>query len=142
MPKSDFNKVAVRHGCSPVNLLPIFRTPFPRNTSGWLPLNIEHILRENFSIHVSCKHYLDCNKTLFLLLLVILPVWGITSNGKSWKSFVLSFSKLWSLSSGNKSLTSSANALTVLLFRGGSVGIWVGLTHINTEGQSLVLFLP
>ena len=40
MPKCDFNKVTLqpRHGCSPVNLLPIFRTHFPRNTSGWLPL--------------------------------------------------------------------------------------------------------
>ena len=27
----------LRHGCS-VNLLHIFRTPFPRNTSVWLPL--------------------------------------------------------------------------------------------------------
>ena len=33
MPKSNFNKVAVeitlQHGYSPVNLLHIFRTPFP-----------------------------------------------------------------------------------------------------------------
>ena len=43
MPKCDFNKVvynfieiALRHGCSPVNLLHIFRTPFLRNTTGWL----------------------------------------------------------------------------------------------------------
>ena len=47
MPKCDFNKVASqlfkiarRHGCSPVNLLHIFRTPFPRNTSGWLLLTV------------------------------------------------------------------------------------------------------
>ena len=47
MSKCDFNKVAsnfieiaLRHGCSPVNLLHIFRTPFPRNTSGWLLLKI------------------------------------------------------------------------------------------------------
>ena len=41
IPKSDFNKIAkqsnhtwnhTRHGCSPVNLQHIFRTPFPRNT--------------------------------------------------------------------------------------------------------------
>ena len=32
--------LALRHGCSPVNLLHIFRTPFPRNTSGWLLLYI------------------------------------------------------------------------------------------------------
>ena len=45
MPKSDFNKVekqlieiALRHGCSPVNLLHVFRTSFPRSTSWWLLL--------------------------------------------------------------------------------------------------------
>ena len=49
MPKCDFNKVAnfieisLRHGCSPVNLLRIFRTPFPRGTSEWLLLNIPDI---------------------------------------------------------------------------------------------------
>ena len=32
--------LALRHGCSPVNLLHILRTPFPRNTSGWLLLYI------------------------------------------------------------------------------------------------------
>ena len=60
MPKYDFNKVAtlklqisnnkvanfnfieiaLRHGCSPVNLLHIFRKPFPKNTSGRLLLII------------------------------------------------------------------------------------------------------
>ena len=45
MPKCYFNKVALqlywnhtRHGCSPVNLQRIFRTPFTKNTSGQLPL--------------------------------------------------------------------------------------------------------
>ena len=45
MPKCDFNKVAkslywnrTSVWVSPVNLPPIFRTPFPRNTSGWLLL--------------------------------------------------------------------------------------------------------
>ena len=32
--------MALRHGCSPVDLLHISRTPFPRNTSGWLLLNL------------------------------------------------------------------------------------------------------
>ena len=44
--KCDFNKVAnsnffeiaVRHGSSPVNLLHIFRTPFPKNSSEGLLL--------------------------------------------------------------------------------------------------------
>ena len=47
MPRCDFNKVpllcnfieiALRYGCSPVNLLRIFGTPFLKNTSGWLLL--------------------------------------------------------------------------------------------------------
>ena len=31
-------EIILWHGCSPVNVLHIFRTPFPRNTSGWLLL--------------------------------------------------------------------------------------------------------
>ena len=45
MPKCDFNKVALhlhefafKHGCYPANLLHIFRTPFPKNTTTELPL--------------------------------------------------------------------------------------------------------
>ena len=44
MPEYDFNKVAfsfietaLRHSCSPVNLLYIFTTPFPKITSEQLP---------------------------------------------------------------------------------------------------------
>ena len=44
MPKCDFNKVAIeitlRHGCSPLNLLYIFRTPFLKNTFGKLLLTL------------------------------------------------------------------------------------------------------
>ena len=50
MPKCDFSKVvkqlyeiSLRHGCSPVSLLHVFRTPFPKNTSGWLLLDMEQI---------------------------------------------------------------------------------------------------
>ena len=40
MPKGDFKgEITLRHGCSPVNLLHIFTTPFTKNISGWLPLN-------------------------------------------------------------------------------------------------------
>ena len=34
----NFIEIALRHGCSPVNLLHIFRTSFPKNTSGGLLL--------------------------------------------------------------------------------------------------------
>ena len=32
--QSNFIEITLRHGCSPVNLLHIFRTPFAKNTSG------------------------------------------------------------------------------------------------------------
>ena len=32
----NFIEITLRHGCSPVNLLYIFRAPFPKNTSGRL----------------------------------------------------------------------------------------------------------
>ena len=51
MPKSNFDKVAnnfieitLRHGCSPVNFLHIFRKSFPRTTSGGLLLNAQSFL--------------------------------------------------------------------------------------------------
>ena len=39
----NFIEIALRHGCSPVNLLHIFRTLIPRNTSGWLLLHCQYI---------------------------------------------------------------------------------------------------
>ena len=38
--QSNFIEIALRHDVSPVNWLHIFRTPFPKNTSGWLLLSI------------------------------------------------------------------------------------------------------
>ena len=47
IPKCDFNKAAsnfieitLRHGCSPINLLHIFRTSFPKSASGRLLLKV------------------------------------------------------------------------------------------------------
>ena len=36
--QSNFIEITLRHGCSSVNLLHIFRAPFPKNTSGGLLL--------------------------------------------------------------------------------------------------------
>ena len=38
--QSNFIEITLRHGCSPVNLLPYFRTPFTKKISGWLLLYI------------------------------------------------------------------------------------------------------
>ena len=38
--QSNFIEIALQSGCSPVNLLPIFRPPFPRKTSWLLLLNV------------------------------------------------------------------------------------------------------
>ena len=49
--------IALRHGCSPVNLLHIFRTPFPRNTYGWLLLNSPLGAKLIISLEVSFFRY-------------------------------------------------------------------------------------
>ena len=55
----NFIEIALRHGCSPVNLLHIFRTPFPRNTSGWLLL---WDLAWNLQLR-SCKDFTNIYRT-------------------------------------------------------------------------------
>ena len=35
----NFIEITLRHGCSPLNLLHIFKTPFTKNISGWLLLH-------------------------------------------------------------------------------------------------------
>ena len=70
MPNCDFNKIAkitLRHGCSPVNLLHIFRTAFLKNTSGWMLLQtLSVIRRQNFQGIISAlTHlFLHCVKSV------------------------------------------------------------------------------
>ena len=47
----NFIEIALRHGCSPVNLLHIFRTPFLKNTSGRLLLLFQKS---------TCSHTVNC----------------------------------------------------------------------------------
>ena len=74
--QSSFIEIALRHGCSPVNLLHIFRTPFSKSTSGWLPVTLYlHKLkrRAQHAVLVIWKHLLlgisstDCCTPLFHL---------------------------------------------------------------------------
>ena len=45
--QSNFIEITLRHRCSVVNLQHIFRTPFPKNTSGWMLLEREYERHEN-----------------------------------------------------------------------------------------------
>ena len=45
--QGNFIEIALRHGCSPVNLMKIFWAPFPKNTSGQLLLKI-------ITWHITC----------------------------------------------------------------------------------------
>ena len=48
----DFIKITLRHGCSPVNSLYIFRVPFPKNTSrGLLLTDILRILSDIYNVN-------------------------------------------------------------------------------------------
>ena len=43
--RSNFIEIALRHGCSPNNLLDIFGTVFYKSTSGWILLKIEMLFK-------------------------------------------------------------------------------------------------
>ena len=69
MPKCDFNKsasnfieITLWHGCSPVNLLHNFRTPFTKNTSGWLLLLF--FIRVNKTSVTKIKRYAEIGSFL------------------------------------------------------------------------------
>ena len=57
----NFIETTLRHGCSPVNLLHIFRTPFTKNTSGGLLLP--------FVIGLQFYRKRDCGTVVFLWIL-------------------------------------------------------------------------
>ena len=75
--QSNFIKIALWHGCSPVNLLHVFRTPFPKNTSGRLLLKIadgRKIKVRHFIESKKLYHQLQPSYTLSLCLYGF-PLW-------------------------------------------------------------------
>ena len=98
----NFIEIALWHGCSPVNLLHILRTLFPRNSSGWLLLNLD----SNPVTSIQCLHCrLFSAKThrqhfccdVFLLkkgILICMPICTISNDEKvfwNFQNFRLSF---------------------------------------------------
>ena len=83
----NFTGIALRHGCSPLNLLHIFRKPFPKNTSGWLFLivknlhtpqsyyNLYFILLSSQWLFVVLPWQRSLDRTLVLPLLLLLKIW-------------------------------------------------------------------
>ena len=52
----NFIEITLWHGCSPVNLLHIFRTIFSKNTSGWLLLDCNSCQTSNHTLWCSKKN--------------------------------------------------------------------------------------
>ena len=64
----NFIEITLQHGCSPVNLLHIFRAPCPRNTSGWLLLYL--LIGTNYIISILIK----LCKEMFNLKCILLSI--------------------------------------------------------------------
>ena len=73
--QSNFIEIALRYGRFPLNLLHIFRTPFLKNTTGWLLMNNSRQLKAVYSrwkalpclcastLQLHCKYSCFLNKT-------------------------------------------------------------------------------
>ena len=61
----NFIEIALRHGCSSVNLLHISRIPFSRNTSGWLLLLIK-TYNSKHDKHRRPRNVRNINSVLFI----------------------------------------------------------------------------
>ena len=73
--QSNIIEIALRHGCSPVNLLHIFRTPFLRNTSERMLLTFKSwrmkclTIDEKITIFIT----LALSRVVYLTLLTVAP---------------------------------------------------------------------
>ena len=65
----NFIEITLRHGCSPVNLLRIFRIPLPENNSGRLLLDIYQVLMMYLFRAKSCFSTLFIYVRCFIRLL-------------------------------------------------------------------------
>ena len=115
--QSSFIEIALQHGCSPVNLLHSFRTPFPTKTSGWLLLRVlfwlivinffYNLFHFEFSNWLFCKSYFGQNTFLKSFLRCLSsrdplnpnlgggnftpPHWLSINNSKTGKAVTLAF---------------------------------------------------
>ena len=83
--------------CSPVNLLQIFKTPFPRNTSGWLLLNLD---QKGFLDHKDLKTRIQ---DFWVNMILIIGLYKLLINCGVNNKFFLS-SDAWDTYSETKNL--------------------------------------
>ena len=89
----NFIEITLRHGCSPVNLLHIFRTPFRMNTSRrLLPTGVCSFV---ISSKYSDRFLLMFDSMLSSLKQKIYFPWSVFLNGFIWSSWGGPFSKFW-----------------------------------------------
>ena len=101
--QSNFIEIKLRHGCSPVNLLHIFRTSFLKNTSGGLLLKLpkfSHVtyLQDKSGKFTSIKYPLTSDR---------LEV-NVSKNRLTYLLIILQTS--WRLQCGSKYVHHSANS--------------------------------
>ena len=130
--KSDFNKVVKlfsikflwnffeitpRHGCSQVNLLHIFRTPCPRNTSRWLLLDLETRLLniEQLSKYLnSCTYYsiyfkIDFGNIYWWKTVVNFKIYRLINSNSWWEASIFLFPCKFSFWGGFRGFCFSKN---------------------------------
>ena len=76
--QSNFIEITLRHVCSPVNLLHIFRIPFNKNTSGWVRL--KQVFGRVSSLKVLCENI--CQRVIIFNILVQDLTWNTRSQTK------------------------------------------------------------
>ena len=93
--KQLYNEITLWHECFPVNLLYIFRAPFPKNSPRWLLLFITNLIKPLTDCRLAlsrpalfCIFLLSC---LFTKSGVELPNWGWYQKSVVWsqQTFVL-----------------------------------------------------
>ena len=85
---SNFIKIAIRHECSPVNLMHIFRTPFYKNSCGGLHASESVIMTSGKKIEILEKigiHF------LFLVILFLIKLFTRTDVLKKYNCVFLCF---------------------------------------------------
>ena len=79
--QSNFFEIALWHGCSPINLLHIFRTTFPKNTAGRLLVEIVDQQDQNQRFSLS--------QTFGTPWAELKPVQNLISDFAEWKEVVV-----------------------------------------------------